>query len=304
MNITELPTLDAVAIKLSEILQQDHEAIVIEELIETIAFDVAISANILRYANAPVNGFARQIETVKDAVTLLGMQPTATLALSFKLTAAFPLHKTNALDYKLFWRRSILSALAGREIANCLLRDQRDTVFIASLLQDIGILVFDRTYEDKYASIIAGLQSEHIMLAQAEVRSYGENHAAVGARLLEEWGLPVSIYEAVSNSHNMEKHSDSLLNDCVAVSGWFADVWLFGDEHSHNKYLAQALGSRLLPLNDRQVAAIIDNTNTAIMDVLDIFPSVDLKPLQEEEVAKTQYIAKELFQKWHETNLK
>ena len=88
MNITELPTLDAVAIKLSEILQQDHEAIVIEELIETIAFDVAISANILRYANAPVNGFARQIETVKDAVTLLGMQPTATLALSFKLTAA------------------------------------------------------------------------------------------------------------------------------------------------------------------------------------------------------------------------
>ena len=59
----------------------------------------------------------------------------------------------SGLDYPLYWRRALLSATVTRVLASALAVRDAEELFLAALIQDIGMLALDRTIPELYGTL-------------------------------------------------------------------------------------------------------------------------------------------------------
>lgn len=194
--------------------------------------DPALTAKILRIANSPLYSKQRRSENLRQALVVLGLNAATTLALSFSLLGAYRSVKPRRIDYSRYWRRAILNATAARAFAESARLESLEETFLASLLQDIGVLAIDRVEPDFYEDLAA--HADHAQLIAHERSRLGEDHAALGAWLLEFWKLPESLRRIVQLSHEpAEAASESLQNiaaRCVALASDCTEMLLGGRE--------------------------------------------------------------------------
>ena len=76
-----------------------------------LSMDSALSTKILRIANSPLYAQRRKSENLRQALVVLGLNATLTLALSFSLVKSLRGGKSNGLSYGLYWRRALLAAV-------------------------------------------------------------------------------------------------------------------------------------------------------------------------------------------------
>ena len=72
-------------------LQFDPETS-LQDLIKVIIKDPALSSDIIKRANAPINGLKHEVTTVQNAVTLLGKDRTIATALSCNVSEMVPIN--------------------------------------------------------------------------------------------------------------------------------------------------------------------------------------------------------------------
>ena len=128
--------MPAVAIQILDLCQKDEPDM--SEIAKLIGSDPALSAKILRLTNSPVYGLKCQVRTVSHAICLLGLSAVRPLALSFSLVKGLQARDRKALTW--FWKRSLLSAVAARELAAATNYRLAEEAFLGALLQDIGVL--------------------------------------------------------------------------------------------------------------------------------------------------------------------
>lgn len=161
--------------------------------------DPAMTAKVLRMANSPYFGAGRKISSVTQAVMTLGMRAVIALALSasiYDLTGKW----ASAIDRVRFWRHSLCVAIAARDIANAVRYGSPEEAFVAGLLHDIGMLVLEKSFPDKYARLWRQSESGE-KLHDLEDKVWGTNHARIGQFLLEQWHVPDTICTAVGRHH-------------------------------------------------------------------------------------------------------
>ena len=111
-SCSNLPTPPGVATKIIR-LANDPETDM-SRITEVLALDPAITAKILRIANSPMYARQRKTENLRQAVMVIGLNATISLALSFSLLKSWHRHdETGGLDYPLYWRRALLGATAS-----------------------------------------------------------------------------------------------------------------------------------------------------------------------------------------------
>jgi len=224
---TSFPTPPAVAMQVIT-LAQDPE-IDLARVADTVSADPAIAAKVMRIANSAMYARRRQSTNLRQALIVLGLNATLTLALSFTLVSALRRDSSKGFDFTAYWKRAILSATWGKLLASEFGRRDAEEVFLASLLQDIGMLAVDKIAPDTYAGI-AAFQLEHARVAQHEQTCIETDHRSVGAWLLKSWNMPASLVRGVQHSHDpsaggVEPDQREFVR-CVALSGEIADVWL------------------------------------------------------------------------------
>src|SRR5690606_28526409 len=146
-----LPTLPAIAIKVIELA--NNPDINLDDLCKYIMLDPALSAKILKMANSPLYKSRRSASNIRQAISILGTHTIIVIALSFSLTNTFinnPIKGSGVIDNTQFWRRAIASALACRTLGEKLGLRFLDDLFLAGLLQDIGILAYMAIIPDEY----------------------------------------------------------------------------------------------------------------------------------------------------------
>jgi len=260
-----LPTLPTVATRLIDLAQDPN--VKNQAVIDTIACDPALSAKMLSVANSAWYIRRHKTETLSQALRVLGLNTTLTLVLSFSLLKALRGSKTPGLDYGLFWRRSLLSAISARTLAEILGQIPLEEVFLAALIQDLGIMALCKVDPGLYAKGEA-LQRNHGQLIAHECERFGYDHAAVGAWLLSSWHLPDRVVEAVRESHRGGVHhrpgSGVSLNEVVSLSGPIADLFLWPQDLAQ----CQALGHRM----DRVMGISSERLNTVFDRILTVLP--------------------------------
>lgn len=222
---TTLPTIPAVAIKVIELANDPYADLI--QICNQISYDPALSAKIIKAANSPLYKTRRAPENVRQAISMLGTHAAIMIALSFSLSSSLMKHSIGSVNSNNFWRRTILSALASRALGEKLGYKTPDDLFLAGLMQEIGILVFDSMMPEEYAPVFASA-SNHDDLVKAERAAFGTSHEEVGYALLKRWDLPDYIAMSCLASHGKPGplDADSLIAGCVAVSGYVADYFL------------------------------------------------------------------------------
>ncbi|MCK5232904.1 MAG: HDOD domain-containing protein, partial [Desulfobulbaceae bacterium] len=82
-DVEELPTLPVVAIKLLEIIADEHSSAA--DLARVVESEPAIMARLLKIVNSAAYGFQRKISSVNHAVTLLGFSTVRGMAIGVTL---------------------------------------------------------------------------------------------------------------------------------------------------------------------------------------------------------------------------
>jgi diguanylate cyclase (GGDEF)-like protein len=221
------PSPPGVAVRIIELAQDP--GIEMGKVAKAISVDPALTIKILRIANSPLYAQRGQSESLRQALVVLGLNATLTLALSFSLVKSLRGNKSNGIDYPLYWRRALLTATSARALADALHETCAEEFFLAGLLQDIGMLALERAIPALYRDT-AALQQNHAALAEYERGRLGSDHADVGAHALRAWNIPESLCRAIGNSHQITlagvADRGSRLDRAVALAGPIADLFL------------------------------------------------------------------------------
>jgi diguanylate cyclase (GGDEF)-like protein len=257
---TRLPTLPAVALRIVELADDDTASL--DQFAEQITYDPALAGKLLRVANSSFYGRRRAVSNLSQAMSLLGLNATITLSLSFSLRECLTQQHSSGFDSNAYWRRALLTALACRTIAAELGELQPEDFLFAGLLQDIGVLAMDAMFGTPYATLYQQSTDHQLLLTQEALR-FGFTHAQVGTHLLKSWGLPDRICEAAWLSHELMMlprtalTEDSNLPLYVAAGAQVADAWL--QEHAAPDSLGIAHDAvyKLLPITLEKYRVII-----------------------------------------------
>jgi len=281
------PSPPGVATHIIELAQDPN--IEMGKVAKAVSLDPALTTKILRIANSPLYAQRRRSENLRQALVVLGLNATLTLALSFSLVKSLRSDRPNGVNYPYFWRRALLAATVSRALGDALGQSHAEERFLAGLLQDIGMLALDRGVADLYRDL-GDVQQQHRALQAHEKRRLNVDHAEVGAWLLRNWNLPERLCTAIELSHRVEqaraKEPAEVFNCCVSLSGTVADIFLLEPEARPFAETAQVI-ERVLGLGKEEFGGVLNTVSTLIPDTEALF-EMDILGAREPELIMEQ----------------
>ncbi|HEY3658916.1 MAG TPA: GGDEF domain-containing protein [Steroidobacteraceae bacterium] len=286
-SLVNFPSPPGVATHIIE-LARDPD-IEMSKVAKALSMDSALSMKILRIANSPLYAQRRRSENLRQALVVLGLNATLTLALSFSLVKSLRACKANGISYPFYWRRALLAATAARALADVMHQSMAEEIFLAALLQDVGMLALDQAVPDLYRGGEA-LQRDHTALAEMEKRRLQTDHAEIGGWLMRMWNLPDRLHRAIGNSHRVElsftTDPNRIFERCVALSGPVADLFLLDPEQ--RQFAETALtAERSLGLDKMAFGQVLGTVGAMIPETETIF-EFDLLARQHPELILEQ----------------
>ena len=266
-----LPSPPVVATKIIK-LANDPE-VDIREIAQVLAMDPAITTKILRVVNSPMYAQQGKTENIPEAVVVLGLNATISLALSFSLIKSFHNDSANdGLDYGLYWRRALLSATASRVLADAMGIRDTEELFLASLIQDVGMLALDQSVPGLYENLPD--QSREATIVEHERTKIGVDHAFVGRWLLERWHFSERLQQAVATSHDpgavTSADASGLFGRCVALTSMIAEVFLDQTDDPQFRALADAAEEHL-GMDNEKLGELLEEIRRMIPEAEAIF---------------------------------
>ncbi len=202
-NITE-QALQGISIppcptSLTSILRESkHPSTNLTRLSNLISRDAGITGPLLKLANSPFVGLKNKVDSVLQAVNVLGMQNTLNLVHNIALRQSIG---GNAAHFEKFWERSSMSATVAEKVATKLPGVHKDTAYITALFHDCGIPVLMLKHpEYQNALIEQGKQGKSICEIENEV--FSTSHTVVGNMLTRSWMLPAHVCKAILYHHD------------------------------------------------------------------------------------------------------
>jgi putative nucleotidyltransferase with HDIG domain len=203
VRIRDLPPLPAVVLDL--MASFNNERISSDDIVVKLSRDPALTAKTLRMANSSFYGMTRQIGSVPDAVTILGLRTVRTIVLAAGVTGSFEVSEYSGFDFKTFWRHAVGAALCAQALAPEVRMDS-DIAFTVGLLHDIGSIALACCFPDEYGEVLQHMRERDCSLIQAEQAILGTDHAIMGGRIAEHWNFSPVIAEAIEHHHAPAMH--------------------------------------------------------------------------------------------------
>ena len=198
-----LPSPPGVALEVVRLNQQ--EDVDLGELIEVLSSDPALVAKVLRTANSASFGLPRQVTSLRHGVMILGFRTVNLLALSFSLLPVSRGASELDFDYRKFWTHGTVANVAAVFLARRVARKLRDEAFLGGLLCDLGQLILVECASKEYAPVLERLKETDRPLQDVEREVLGMSHMEVGRELLDGWGLPETLCNAIGAHHEPER---------------------------------------------------------------------------------------------------
>lgn len=175
------------------------------DLANEISKDPALTLKVLRTVNSSFYGFERRIQTVSDAVILLGFTEVERLALTISLVNLFGGSRYKARALNQLWRHSLVASLAADILVEVYAPKAPDAagVHISALLHDIGKAVIWQCFPDALPEILRAMKDDGKSALDAEQDLLGGmSHCDVGAWVANAWKLPHTVVESIQYHHN------------------------------------------------------------------------------------------------------
>lgn len=189
-----------------------------QSLQEIIKIDPYLTARLLKIANSSYYSRSREITSVKDAATLIGLKKVKTVCL---LIAGSEIIKNKTEDfYKDYWLESINTGFIAKLIAeNSGKKVISEDLFTAGILHNIGQAILYNYSNEKYTKLITINKNYNKSLKSLEMAEFGISNNQVGSGVLKSWDFPQIHIEVVENYLNTTIHSQfQNIIDIVSIS--------------------------------------------------------------------------------------
>ncbi|MGE0442465.1 MAG: HDOD domain-containing protein [Gemmatimonadales bacterium] len=212
----------------------DHPLSSASDVGRVISEDPGLTARLLRLVNSPIYGFPSRIDTVSQAISIVGMTQLRDLAIGTSFIRLFQNVPSHLVDMESFWRHSIACGLTARALAAHRREANVERFFVAGLLHDIGRpIIFTRAPLEAASALLEASRTAQL-LHVVEQKLLGFHHGAVGAALLERWRLPGLLVAAAAWHHSPRLASRFPLETAVVhVADVFANALNLGSSGEH-----------------------------------------------------------------------
>ena len=260
----DLPTLAPVAVEVLRLADDDRATL--DDIGRAISRDPGLASQMLRVANSAMYGMGGEVTSLGRAATILGLRTVKLLSLSFSVVTRPD--ESDATGQRL-WRHTLIKAALSRRLADTYERRLADECFIAGLLGNMGKLVLEG--QPRY---VEARGNAPWIDPVAEMEMLGTTSDDIAALVLESWGLPQLLADAIR--HTRDPH------EAVGPAGAIARILQVADaaarfltaepeEGPDALAVVQQSAAGQLGLNDLGVETFLTDAAGAVDDVAAMF---------------------------------
>jgi len=218
-STVRLPSMSEVAHELIETLNQEDAGV--HTVSQIILRDPALSARLLRLANSAQFGLQRGVNSVDDAIQMVGLRKVRALALSACLSDSFkPLP---GLELGAFWQTSMACAGYAQWLAGALDMDTQQA-WLTGMMLRLGELLIGQANPQALTEI-ERLPHPPGARWEREKRLVGFSEGQITAELARRWNFPMQIAQALERAYDpLVEQAFSRLGAVVNLAGLLADT--------------------------------------------------------------------------------
>jgi len=269
-KVEAFPSLPGATTKLVSLIDDPNAAVA--EIEEILRMDPGLTANVLKLSNSAYFGFPSKIGSVHKAIVLLGakrlMQLVMTSCVNSVMNKPVPGYDLPPGE---MWRHSIAVSVAAEGLIEELNAPEADEIFTAALLHDVGKLVLGEFVKDDIEKI-EKIVSKNVSFEVAEQAVLGIDHAEIGAKILESWGLPEEIVSAVRWHHDPDAADEtSTLIDIVHVANVLCLMIGIGAGREGLQYRPSPEVTKRLGIKSAHLEKVASHTLDWVSDLTDVY---------------------------------
>lgn len=195
LTVTRIPALPQSAIRLLQLSQSDDAGP--PEFARIIESDPGLMGQVLRFVNSSYFGFSREIGSIQQAITLVGIRSITNFSLWSAVFGLIPNPRVGSFNLNALWQDSLRRAIFARLLGRALKVPDADDLFAGALLQDMAIPLLLEQAAESYVPIIERRASEQRRLSIVEREAFGWDHAEAAALVARNWNLPERFVEVI-----------------------------------------------------------------------------------------------------------
>lgn len=196
--LQDMPALPAVAIKILSELERDNASPTdIERLLSS---DPSLAAKALRIVNSPYYGLAGRVDSLGQAVVILGLQQIRNVVLSVRHWDTLGSTTSQAcLMHEMLWAHAFGTAVGAQLILKKkrLEATEGELAYMGGLLHDIGKLFLFTNFTQQYMQVPEYARENRLSIEDAERFLLGTTHRETAKELVKIWRFPQPLAKLI-----------------------------------------------------------------------------------------------------------
>ncbi|MFH2091952.1 MAG: HDOD domain-containing protein [Pseudomonadota bacterium] len=218
-EIHYLKPIPAVASQLLAVVDNPDSSMA--DIANVIQYDPVITASILKSCNSAYYGLKHPVESIKDAVNMLGTDQVVELALLKTGTQSLSgCQEGYGLEQGDMWKYSVSSAVVAKQVAVKIGLKNKNTIFTSALIKDIGKLILEKHVLKNIETINDLVENQHFSFQEAEKKVLGIDHAELGAMIAKTWQFSPRMIKIIRHHHLSD---ETMIKDKEIAAVYLAD---------------------------------------------------------------------------------
>lgn len=210
-NSITIPPQPKILVDIHELAQQKQPKL--NKIAQLVSQDVGLSAMLFKIINSPFYGLRKEIDSVSQAISVLGLNPLFTIIKCVALRRSI---SGNSPAYERFWERSndlaqLCSIIANKQRPVCPVAP--DHAYMLGLFSECGVAILMQRFPD-YCNVLNQKGHQNWPDLTEEDCKFNTSHDVVGYLLAKNWHLPDAICQAIRFHHDIIPHDNP---DTVAL---------------------------------------------------------------------------------------
>ena len=202
-SIKTMPPLPDIYLKIEQLAQNQNATP--NDYSQVLELDPPITARLLRMSNSAHYSFKRKINSVRDAVALMGIREILSMVRLACITGNLKATPEIESVVRKIWEHSAFCAVTSRLVYErtdiCKIPKLGDDLFIAGIVHDIGKIILWKFFPDAYMSFLLDYEEGRTPTSSEEEQNLGTTHCEVGKYLADYWKLPEGLMDVIAYHH-------------------------------------------------------------------------------------------------------
>lgn len=187
-----------------------------KKLLNLISKDPVLSAQVIKWANAPYYGKNKITTSINDAIDdVLGLELAMNICIGIAIGEIVNIPVKGILGLKQFWKHTLYVAALTEQLAAIIAKDKKvnkNLAYLCGLLHDIGFLVLGQIFPPQYSLLSQAAElNKDEKIVKLENHILNVSHQSLGVWLMDAWKMPNEIKVVVEHHHNPEYSGEHVI---------------------------------------------------------------------------------------------